>query len=67
MLYLVGATIILFLIILAMYLFAYKFSAKSRNHASKQLLYNFTPNDSNYRLNDLTTYFNTQEIIEYEI
>ena len=41
MLYLVGATMILLLITLAMYLFAHKLSAKYRNNSSKQILYNF--------------------------
>lgn len=67
MIYLIITIIILFLILTVMFFFANKLLTNFNNHAEKQLLYNFTPIDSNYSLNDLTTYFKNNEIIEYEI
>lgn len=67
MIYIVLFSTFIALIITAMYLFTYKLSFSRDNSSSKQLLNDFTPEDSNQSLNDMVNYFKTHDIVHYEI
>lgn len=67
MIYIILFSAFLFLVMIAMFLFTYKLSSSRDNSSSKQLLNDFTPEDSNQSLNNMVNYFKTHDIVHYEI
>lgn len=67
MIYIVLFSAFLFLAMIAMFLFPCKLSSSRDNYSSKQLLNDFTTEDSNQSLNDMVNYFKTHDIVHYEI
>ena len=67
MIYIVMFSVFLFLVMIVMFLFAYKLSSSRDNSSNKQLLNDFTLEDSNQSLHDMVNYFKTHDNVHYEI
>ena len=67
MTYIILFSAFLFLIIIVLFFFTYKLSSSRDNSSNKQLLENFTPEDSKQGLHDMVTHFKSREIINYDL